>query len=130
MNNPSPDANIPILTEIISAVPATPIITPQPVSIQDVPDPSETMEERRFPTWTEKDLQQLENILNERVLRQVQGRIDFVLEHRVRDSLADALQVSIEGLTAEIRRGLHQTLGDVIARAVSQELARMQAIKK
>jgi hypothetical protein len=80
--------------------------------------------------WSAEEREILELQLNERILRQLQGRIDFVLEHRVRDSLADVLQTAIEGLTSEIRRGLHQTLEEVIARAVAQEIARLQTPKK
>jgi hypothetical protein len=73
--------------------------------------------------------QQLESDITERIARQVLNRIDFVLEQRVRDSLADVLQIAVEGLSQEIRRGLHQTLEDVISRAVAQEIARLQPTK-
>jgi hypothetical protein len=80
--------------------------------------------------WSAEQREILELQLNERILRQLQGRIDFVLEHRVRDSLADVLQSAIEGLTSEIRRGLQQTLEEVVGRAVAQEIARLQTQKK
>lgn len=73
--------------------------------------------------------QQLEADITERITRQVLNRIDFVLEQRVRDSLADVLQIAVEGLSQEIKRGLHQTLEDVISRAVAQEIARLQLQK-
>lgn len=124
MNNSTLDANIPTLTEVISN---TPIASAAPkVAIEIAEEGGEVS----AIALSEHDRNELEHTLNERVLRQVQGRIDFVLEHRIRDSLADALQISIDGLTAEIKRGLQQTLEDVISRAVSQELARLQSKQK
>lgn len=76
-----------------------------------------------------QDWEQLEADITGRISRQVLSRIDFVLEQRVRDSLSDVLQTAVEGLAQEIQRGLHQTLEDVIARAVSQEIARLQTAK-
>ena len=63
------------------------------------------------------------------MLRQVLSRIDFVLEHRVRDSLADVLQTAVESLAVEIRSGLHKTMQEVISRAVSQEIAKAKITK-
>ena len=54
-----------------------------------------------------EELKILEQNLHETVLRQILSRIDFVLEHRVRDNLADVLQTSVERLADEIRSGLH-----------------------
>ncbi len=76
------------------------------------------------------DLEQLQAKLTEQVLRQLQGRIDFVLEQRIRDSLADVLQLAMIGLTNDIKRGLQHTLEEVIGRAVAQELAKLQHPKK
>ena len=76
-----------------------------------------------------EEWQQLEQTLRENVLRQVLSRIDFVLEHRVRDSLADVLQTAVESLAVEIRSGLHNTLEEVITRAVSKEISRAKSTK-
>lgn len=80
-------------------------------------------------TVSADEWEQLEADITERISRQVLSRIDFVLEQRVRDSLADVLQTAVEGLAQEIKRGLHSTLEDVIARAVAQEIARLQTSK-
>ncbi len=79
--------------------------------------------------WTDAEWHRLESDIRERIARQVLGRIDFVLEQRVRDSLADVLQVAVEGLATEIKRGLHQTLEEVISRAVAQEITRLKTTK-
>jgi hypothetical protein len=79
---------------------------------------------------TDEDWEQLQQKLSERILRQLQGRVDFVLEQRIRDSLADVLQLAMIGLTNEIKTGLQHTLQDVISRAVAQEITRLQTGKK
>ena len=116
------DSNIPVLTEVISvedaALPAQ----------QTEPAPALAPHtEEQAPAISAEALEQLEKTLRENVLRQLMGRVDFVLEHRVRDSLADVLQTAVDGLTQEIRAGLSNSLEDVIKRAISQEMAKIQA---
>ncbi|CAN5828667.1 hypothetical protein BH11PSE12_BH11PSE12_14560 [soil metagenome] len=77
----------------------------------------------------ERQWEQLEQTLRENVLRQVLSRVDFVLEHRVRDSLADVLQTAVESLAIEIRTGLHKTMEEVITRAITQEIAKAKVSK-
>jgi hypothetical protein len=72
----------------------------------------------------------LEHRLSEKVLQQLQSRVDFVLEQRIRDSMEEALNHAIKGLTSEIRHGLQEALGAIVSRAVSQELLHLQAQKK
>ena len=123
MNN-TLDANIPVLTEIIAPAPAPATATPRPLA------KGEAQEAQMAAQWSDKEWEQLEHRLTERVLKQLQGRVEFVLEQRVRDSLADVLQLALVGLTSEIKRGLQQTMEEVIARAVQQEITRLQALKK
>lgn len=80
--------------------------------------------------WRDTSLDELESELRERITRQVLGRIDFVLDHRVRNSLTDIVDQAIDSLAAEIKRGLHETLNDIVARAVAQEISRLQSTKK
>lgn len=77
----------------------------------------------------EKHWQALEQQVREAVLKQLLGRVDFVLEHRVRDNLADVLQLAVASLTTEIRSGLEKTLEDVISRAISQEINKLRQTK-
>lgn len=77
-----------------------------------------------------EDWEILANDLRQNITRQVLGRIDFVLDHRVRNSLTDVVDAAIDGLAAEIKRGLHATLEEMVARAVAQELARLNTLKK
>jgi hypothetical protein len=119
------DASIPVLTEVFQEkadVPAEPERVADPVSIH--------LERRAIDTWTEPEWNLLERRLSERILQQLQGRVDFVLEQRVRDSMEEALQKALSSLTSEIRTGLQETIERIVVRAVSQELAHLQALKK
>ncbi|MEO6353358.1 MAG: hypothetical protein ABI575_04220 [Oxalobacteraceae bacterium] len=129
-DNDALDASIPILTEIIEQEQdfAGEALIPEPsapltASRTEAADPVEV---QAVTALSDNQWQALELQISERVLRQLQTRIDFVLEHRLRDGLADTLQLALEGITADIKRGLHQTLEDVIARAVAQEIAKLQ----
>ncbi|MDP3844630.1 MAG: hypothetical protein Q8Q81_19030 [Oxalobacteraceae bacterium] len=136
-DNDELDATIPVLTEIIAqeqdfADAAFQSAPPEPPPPED-PGASETAELTEVAAevapstaLSESQWQALEHKISERVLRQLQTRIDFVLEHRIRDGLANALQLAVDGIAADIKRGLHQTLEDVIARAVAQEIAMLQ----
>lgn len=134
MNNNTLDTSIPILTEVISIKqepsPETFSANPVPPAVMAMQEHSASTELPATPTLSNDEWDILERNISERVLRQVLGRIDFVLEHRVRDSLADALQLAVEGVSMEIKRGLHQTLEDVISRAVAQEITKLQSTNK
>jgi hypothetical protein len=126
--SPAFDASIPVLTEILqggadgAAAPAlqgTPLATP-----------ATAPQEPAMPAPGNDDWEQLERRLAERILHQLHGRIDFVLEQRLRDSVAEVLDHALDGLTADIRQGLQRTLETVVARAVTQELAHLQTLKK
>lgn len=71
----------------------------------------------------------LEQTVRENVLKQVLSRIDFVLEHRVSDSLADVLQNAVDQLADDIRAGLKQSIEEVVTRAVNQELAKIKGTR-
>lgn len=121
--NPAFDANIPVLTEVLHDNTVEPRPAPRP-------DPSLRLEQLAIDGWGEAEWELLERRLSERILQQLQGRVDFVLEQRLKDSMADVLQHAITGLTAEIRSGLQQTIEKIVARAVAQELTHLQTLKK
>lgn len=142
MSTSTADAGIPVLTEIIPstapASPAVPAAQPAaPVAAQPALQTAMaghedvvTLQKRAVDEWDEENWDRLEREIRERILHQVLERIDQVLEQRVRDSLADVLQLAVENLAADIRGGLHNTMSDVITRAVAQEISRLQATKK
>jgi hypothetical protein len=129
--NTTLDGGIPVLTEIIHA-PHEKAAEAAPADIAPAAPKCEAdmLQDQALATWGDRDWDVLHQKLSERILRQLQGRIDFVLEQRVRDSLADVLQVAMSGLTQEIKRGLQQTMKEVIGLAVTQEITRLQALKK
>jgi hypothetical protein len=127
--NPAFDPSIPVLTEVFQdkggqpepGAPAAPALVQDEVNAE--------LEARAIAEWTGSDWNLLERRLSERIVQQLQGRIDFVLEQRLRDSMEDVLQHAVAGLTAELRQGLQQTMETIVLRAVSQELTHLQTLK-
>ncbi|MBC3879421.1 hypothetical protein H8K38_16545 [Undibacterium sp. FT79W] len=141
--NTSIDASIPVLTEIILPVTETvdqalteagtvtaattsssPLPIPLPTTAVVQPDAEATNVSVPEEHW-----QTLEQSLKEDVLKHVLARVDFVLEHRVRDNLADVLQTAVEGLAKEIRAGLKNSLEELVTRAVTQEINKVKNSK-
>lgn len=120
--HPTFDPSIPVLTEVFQDKQAA---RPE-VVIED----NAHLEARAIDNWTEPEWTLLERRLSERLLHQLQGRVDFVLEQRLRDSMEEVVTHALAGLTAEIRQGLQKTIEQIVVRAVSQELAHLQTLKK
>jgi hypothetical protein len=134
MSNSNLDAGIPVLTEVIP-VPheeSEPQEEPAPPAAPAaaVPPHKPTLLEQAVLEWDEVKWDLLEREIRERILYQVMERIDTVLEQRVRDSLADVLQIAVEGLASELKGGLQNTIKDVVTRAVAQEISNLQTSKK
>ena len=125
------DQSIPVLTEVFSDTPAE---QPAPRARAETPPVQDgvnaALEARAVDSWTEPEWNLLERRLSERILQQLQGRVDFVLEQRLRDSMEEVLQSAIAGLTDEIRQGLQQTIEQIVVRAVAQEITHLQTLKK
>lgn len=120
------DTSIPVLTEVV-VEPAAPASAPAAAA---PPPAAEQLERRATERWTGEEWSVLERRVTERVLQQLQGRVDFVLEQRVRDAMADAMQRTLEVFTADLRDGLHHALGEIVSQAVSQELEHVKALGK
>lgn len=146
MNTSSRDAGIPVLTEIIEpadaenltgiehaahaapAAPAAPVASTAPAAL-GIPAAGRwpltagtSVEERMRSAWTDTDWHRLEMDVRDMVLRQTLERIDSVLEQRIRDSLADVLQLAVGKLADEIRDSLRQSLEETITHAVAEEI--------
>lgn len=67
-----------------------------------------------------------EEHLVQRVLADLQRNADLMLEYRLRQALTPAMARLTDALVSEVREELVVTLRDVVARAVSQELARQR----
>ena len=124
MSNQVFDASIPVLTEVFEEKADAPAA---PAPVQDTLNAD--LEQRAIDTWTEPEWNLLERRLSERILQQLQGRVDFVLEQRLKDSMEDVLRHAVAGLTAEIQQGLQETIEKIVVRAVAQELAHLQTLK-
>lgn len=139
------DSSIPVLTEVIAPAIKKADIPPikhekreeTPLPVLDTDLSSNIKIEAEIPA-TQKDhkpeaqmdveeWKHLENTLKENILKQVLARIDFVLEHKIRDSLAEILQVSVDKLASDIQLGLKNSLEDVVTRAVTQEIAKAKS---
>ncbi|TXI89558.1 MAG: hypothetical protein E6Q34_10465 [Burkholderiaceae bacterium] len=84
-------------------------------------------EQEKAPELDSDEWLLMEQTVRENVLKQVLTRIDFVLEHRVSDSLADVLQKAVDQLADDIRAGLKQSIEEVVTRAVNQEIAKLKS---
>ncbi len=124
------DASIPVLTEVFQETKKPEPAVEGPRLATSKSDMATQLELRAVEGWTGEDWELLERRLSERILRQLQNRVDFVLEQRLRDSMADVLHHALAGLTDEIHRGLQDTIEKIVARAVTQELTHLQAMKK
>lgn len=147
--DPAFDASIPVLTEVVSdevnplaanesAAPEKAVAeesAPAPVladSTGSAPgaDLGEQMERRAIDRWSGEQWSVMERRVTNRILQQLQGRVDFVLEQRLREGIHEAVERVLGGLADELRLGLQDTLGEVVSRAVSQEIAHLQTLGK
>ncbi|NIA00325.1 hypothetical protein [Massilia sp. CCM 8734] len=111
------DPNIPVLTELFSdkgealAEPAA----------ESVPADQASAPAGADPEWAA-----LERRLSDRIVQQLQGSVDIMLEHRLRESMEQVLRQAVGDITAELRRGLQDSIDAIVARAVAQELGALQ----
>ncbi len=143
-HDPAFDASIPVLTEVVvepgapaahavpalPAVPAAPLASAPPVAAAAPEHEPAMLEQRAVEQWSGEQWSVMERRVTERVLQQLQGRIDFVLEQRLRDGIAEAVDKAMMNFSADIRSSLGDTLGEVVARAVSQEIAHIRTLDK
>lgn len=119
------DASIPVLTEVLRDDPA-PAANSAAMPQADL---GAQLEAQALAGWSEQEWAVLEQRLSTRILLQLQNRVDFVLEQRIKDSMAEVLSHALRDLTGEIRNGLQDTIEKIVTRAVSQELTHLQARK-
>ncbi|MBA5638126.1 hypothetical protein H3H37_13785 [Duganella sp. LX20W] len=119
------DASIPVLTEVLRDDPAP---AADGAALAHA-DHGARLEAQALAGWSEHEWEVLERRLATRIVQQLQSRVDFVLEQRIKDSMAEVLSHALRDLTAEIRGGLQDTIEKIVARAVSQELTHLQARK-
>lgn len=107
MNKPAPfDTSIPVLTEVLDDTPAA-----APAQAAAAP--------LRAAEWAD-----LEQRISERIVRQLAGQLDAMIEQRVRAAMRTVLDSASALLASEVRRGMYDALQQAVARAVADELAR------
>jgi hypothetical protein len=124
------DASIPVLTEVLKAEPLSDELLPGEAASAARPSLAAQLEADAIDGWSEAEWAMMEHRLSVRIMHQLQSRVDFVLEQRIKDSMAEVLSHALHDLTNEIRIGLHDTIEKIVSRAVAQELTHLQAQKK
>jgi hypothetical protein len=120
MSNLPSDAGIPVLTEVLADF-------VQPAPAAEAKAPSNAAPQSIQPAAFDLErFAEMEDELTERVLRSVLARLDPMVEERVRNTLADVLQMAVDDLAAEIRQGLRNALQDVVVEAVTEETKRFR----
>lgn len=131
------DHGIPLLTEVLSEQEEPGQIAasvPEPAAGDlkpgvSVPAPIIPHAERPAapppPAAIEPDWDAIEARLTRRILHQVQGKIDHLLEERIAHVLQTALQNALIGMRGALREDLQQSLEQIVAHAVSHELGHL-----
>ena len=124
LSSSSAQATAPIQKPINAAIAAAKEVLARPDLFTEEQEKSkELLQSERI---SPEEWANLEQTIRENVLRQVLARVDFVLEHRVSDSLADVLQTAVDRLAQEIRAGLRLSVEEVVTRAITQEINKIQ----
>lgn len=136
MSNFHNDASIPVLTEVITPsaygvdLPERRATPRPPMFSSAIQKPlAESAKQHHERSWNDGDWRNAEEALSQKLLQQLMGRIDFVLEQRVRDSLNDVVQSAVETMSSQLRSGLKEMLEDALSRALTQELAKLKTQK-
>ena len=115
------DQGIPLLTEVLLGpdVPEAPPIASAaaPAAVKEAP--------ALPPGVVQPDWDAIEARLTQRILHQVQGKIDHLLEERIAHVLQTALQNALIGMRGALREDLQQSLEQIVAHAVSHELGHL-----
>lgn len=133
VERPGPPQSVPILTEVIDWPDEAPPgrgdrrASPEPQASGvagrgDEASSAEAPPSEQVPALAALD----EDALVRRVLLELQGRLDGVLEYRVREVLTPILDRAADALVRDARRELSRTLVDLIGRAVAEELHRQR----
>lgn len=124
-NNPPASALPPVLTERAApaaAFPADPLV---PVLTDILPREEKKMAPAaRMPDtlpW-----QELEEHLTERILKQVEQRLNFVLDDSMAKHVSAILEKAVTLLADEVRNDMRKTLEVIITHAISTEMQRVK----
>ncbi|CAN5233274.1 hypothetical protein BH10PSE17_BH10PSE17_17590 [soil metagenome] len=108
-----------------SAGPLT--VDAQPVGTATIPGVGGLLPTQRLAILADKDIVQFEEQLRESVLTRLHPRIDPILHQRLDAAIREVIDAELPQLRERIASALTQTLNDVVARAISKELAKIHA---
>ncbi len=131
--NPQPPQRVPVLTEVVT-MPQAPaevmepypeIVSenaqsaPLPAAPSEWPGPAEPPALAAFPEIDE-------TLVAQRVLVDLERQLDLMFEHRLRETLAPLLTRMTDTLVREMRNQLASSMREMVSKAVSLELDRLQ----
>ncbi len=123
-------AVVPVLTEVIEIQPPAPaagVVAPRAAPPVPVPAATQVSAPVSAPVPASPPADwPSEQQIAQKVLQDVQRQIDGMLDFRLREAMAPVLARHADSLVQELRAELSRTLGDVVHRAVSQELAKLR----
>ncbi|MDN2670411.1 hypothetical protein OX459_03280 [Janthinobacterium sp. SUN026] len=111
------DQGIPLLTEVLLGPEVPESVAPAAAAVEEAPVLP--------PSIVQPDWDAIEQRLTQRILHQVQGKIDHLLEERIAHVLQTALQNALIGMRGALREDLQQSLEQIVAHAVSHELGHL-----
>ena len=112
-DRPGPPQSVPTLTEVIEwpvAPSSSQVATPEPAPPK-LAHPTENIDEEQ---------------LVRRILQSLHQQLDGVLEYRIREALTPILSRAADALVRDARHELSRSLGDLVTRAVAEELRRQR----
>ncbi len=104
----TPSQDLPILTDILR-----PGRVPPPLGIA--------------PLLNDQERETLQQRIRLSVLQDLQNHIDDVVRQRLDETLNALVTHALADMTVELKRGLRETMADVVGRAVAQEISRLEA---
>lgn len=131
-------ADLPVLNAVV--MPPEPVVTPEPrvsqamAAVTPVSSPALPVKSAVAPAavplppvLTEPVLPEInETQLAQRVLADVQRQIDSMLDFRLKEAMGPILAKHSEALVRDLREELSRTMRDVVARSVTQEIAKLR----
>lgn len=137
MSQTPADHSIPLLTEIIAAVPAA---VPATASSADVMPSAASSSMSGFDNVAPSvqpplvlsagQLLQLRQELEENLMQRLLGQVNDVLHQHLQDHLAVVLDNMADILKSRVRIGMEQALAETVTRALKDELAAFENAKK
>ncbi|HEX5357639.1 MAG TPA: hypothetical protein VFW93_15610 [Aquabacterium sp.] len=135
-----PLADLPVLNAVVAEPAPVPVVAPAPPQVAPVAAPiAAPVQAARVeqavapaqvvapPVLTEPVLPEInETQLAQRVLADVQRQIDGMLDFRLKEAIGPILAKHSEALVRDLREELSRTMRDVVARSVTQEIAKLR----